>query len=73
MAEWRNGGMVIEWQNGGMVEWWNGGMAEWRNGGMAGMAVRRKERQNSRMAEMATYVLFMVHTNDDTENNNDTF
>ncbi len=29
------------------------------------MAVRRKEWQNSRMAEMATYVLFMVHTNDD--------
>jgi hypothetical protein len=26
------------------------------------MAVRRKEWQNSRMAEMATYVLFTVHT-----------
>ena len=38
------------------------GMAEWRNGGMAGMAVRRKEWQNSRMAEMATYVLFTVDT-----------
>ncbi len=37
---------------------------EWRNGGMAGMAVRRKEWQNCRMAEMATYVLFMVHTDD---------
>jgi hypothetical protein len=36
---------------------------------MAGMAVRQKEWQNSRMADMATYVLFTVHTNDD--NNND--
>ncbi len=45
-------------------------MAEWRNGGTAGMAARRKEWQNSRMAEMATYVLFTVHTNDD--NNDDT-
>jgi hypothetical protein len=35
--------------------------------GMAGMAERQKEWQNSRMAEMATYVLFMVHTNDDTK------
>ncbi len=47
-------------------------MAEWRNGGMVGMAVRRKEWQNSRMAEMATYVLFMVHTEEDT-NDDDTF
>ncbi len=39
-------------------------MVERWNGGMAGMAVRRKEWQNSRMAEMATYVLFMVHTKD---------
>ncbi len=46
-------------------------MAEWRNGGMAGMAVRRKEWQNSRMAEMATYVLFMVHTKDNTDNDTD--
>ncbi len=70
MAEWRNGG-IAEWRNGGMViEWRNGGMVEWRNGGMGGMAVRQKEWQNSRMAEMATYVLFMVHTDDDT---NDTF
>ncbi len=44
---------------------------EWRNGGMAGMAVRRKEWQNSRMAEMATYVLFMVHTDDDTDDTDD--
>jgi hypothetical protein len=45
---------------------WNGRMA-----GMAGMAERRKEWQNSRMAEMATYVLFMVHT-DDTDTDDDT-
>ncbi len=55
-----------EWQNrmaDGMVEWqeWR----EWRNG--------RKKWQNGRMAEMATYVLFMVYTNDDTKNDNDTF
>jgi hypothetical protein len=31
--------------------------------GMAGMAERQKEWQNGRMAEMATYVLFMVHGN----------
>ncbi len=46
-------------------------MAEWRNGGMAGMAVRQKEWQNSRMAEMATYVLFTVHTDDDDDADND--
>ena len=63
MAESRNGGMVIEW--------WNGGMAEWRNGGMAGMAAQRKEWLNSRMAEIATYVLFMVHTDDDTDDDDD--
>ncbi len=34
---------------------------------MAGMAERGKEWQNSRMAEMATYVLFMVHTDDVTD------
>ncbi len=41
----------------------NGRMAE-----MAGMAERQKEWQNGRMAEVATYVLFMVHadTDDDT-------
>jgi hypothetical protein len=33
--------------------------------GMAGMAEWQKEWQNGRMAEMATYVLFMVHTDDD--------
>ncbi len=42
-------------------------MAEWRNGGMAdGMAEWQKEWQNGRMAGMATYVLFMVHTDTDT-------
>ncbi len=40
---------------------------------MAGMAERRKEWQNSRMAEMATYVLFMVHTDNDTDDEDDTF
>ena len=45
-------------------------MVEWRNGGMAGMAEQRKEWPNSRMAEMATYVLFMVHT-DDTDDDDD--
>ncbi len=43
---------------------------------MAGMAVmveRQKEWQNSRMAEMAIYVLFMVYTNDDTDDNDNTF
>jgi hypothetical protein len=37
--------------------------------GMAGMAEWQKEWQNGRMAEVATYVLFMVHAND---NDNDT-
>ncbi len=80
-AEWRNGGMVVEWWNRGMAEFddnnynaqngGNGGMAEWRNGGMAGMAARRKEWQNTRMAEMATYVLFTVHTDDDDDDDDD--
>ncbi len=52
MAELQNGNRMAE-------------TVEWRNGGMAGMAVRQKEWQNSRMAEMATYVLFTVHTDDD--------
>jgi hypothetical protein len=43
-------------------------MAEWRNGGMAGTAVRRK---NGRMAGMATYVLFTVHTDDDDDDTDD--
>jgi hypothetical protein len=32
-----------------------------------GMAEWQKEWQNGRMAGMATYVLFMVHTNTDTD------
>jgi hypothetical protein len=39
--------------------------------GMAGMAEQQKEWQNGRMAEMATYVLFMVHT--DTDDDDDSF
>ncbi len=42
------------------------------------MAERQKEWQNGRMAEMDTYVLFMVHADtdtdtDDTDDNDDTF
>jgi hypothetical protein len=40
--------------------------------GMAGMAERQKEWQNGRMAEMATYILFMVHANGDGDDNDDT-
>jgi hypothetical protein len=39
--------------------------------GMAGMAEWQKEWQNSKMAEMATFVLFMVHTDDDTDDDDD--
>ncbi len=46
-----------EWSNGGNGG--NGGRTDWSNGG------------NGRMAEMATYVLFTVHTNDDTDTDND--
>ncbi len=35
------------------------------------MGVPRKEWQNSRMVEMATYVLFMVHTDNDTNDDTD--
>ena len=54
-----NGRMAgrTEWLNGGNGG--NGGRTEWSNGG------------NGRMAEMATYVLFTVHT-DDTDTNTDT-
>ena len=49
------------------------GMAEWRNSGMAdGMAEWQKEWQNGRMAEMDTYVLFMVHADTDTDTDDDT-
>ncbi len=54
MVEWRNGGMADGWRNGGMA-------------GMAGMAERQKEWQNGKMAEVATYVLFMVHANTDND------
>ncbi len=37
---------------------------------MAGMAKWQKEWQNGRMAGMATYVLFTVHT-DDTDDDDD--
>ncbi len=74
-ASRNNGGMAewcIEWRNGQMAEWSNGmnggRMAEWRNGGMADrMAEWQKEWQNGRMVRMATYVLFMVHTDTDTD------
>ncbi len=67
MVELLNGNRIAEWQNGGMAEWRNGGMA-----GMAGMAVMadgmvKWRGRNGRMAEMATYVLFTVHTDDDTD------
>jgi hypothetical protein len=38
----------------------------------SGMVERQKEWQNGRMAEMATYVLFMVHTDNDDNNDDDT-
>ncbi len=54
MTEWRNGG----W-NGGMVEW-----GEWlngENGGNGGNGGTAERMQNDKMAEVVTYVLFMVH------------
>jgi hypothetical protein len=39
--------------------------------GMAGMTEQLKEWQNGRMAEMATYVLFTVHTDDDDDDDED--
>ncbi len=39
--------------------------------GMAGMAEWQKEWQNGRMAEMDTYVLFMVHADTDTDTDTD--
>ncbi len=61
-TEWSNGGNGqmagrTEWSNGGNGG--NGGQTEWSNGG------------NGQMAEMATYVLFTVHTDDDTDTNDD--
>jgi hypothetical protein len=51
----------------GMAEMADGmadGMEEWRNGGMAEMAA---EWRNGLMAGMATYLIFMVHADDDTD------
>jgi hypothetical protein len=75
-----NGG--IEWQtewlndgnggNGRMAERMaDGRIADYNNnlrkiGTADGMAEWQKEWQNGRMAGMATYVLFMVHADDDT-------
>ncbi len=45
-----------------------------RNGrmaGMAGMAEWQKEWQNGKMAEMDSYVLFMVHADTDDDDDND--
>ncbi len=70
--EWRNGGMDgtatgMADQNGGMAD----GMVEWSNGRKGGMVEWQKEWQNGKVAEMDTYILFMVHTNtnDDTDDN----
>jgi hypothetical protein len=70
MVGWRNGRMVMEWWNGGMVEWQNGGMAEWQNGGMDGGIAGNGgmvESRNGGMAEwrngrMATYLLHLWYT-----------
>ncbi len=77
MAERRND-RTEEWQNGRMAEWRNGEMADGMTvmarmagmagmTGMAGMAERMAEWQNGRnRIQRDTYVLFMVHTDDDT-------
>ncbi len=63
----------IQWRNGR----WNGGLVEWRewsnggNGGKGGMAEWQKKWQNGKMAEMDTYVLFMVHADTDNNTNDD--
>ncbi len=61
-TEWSNGGNDrmagrTEWSNGGNGG--NGGRTEWSNG------------ENGRTAEMATYVLFPVHTDTDTDTDTD--
>ncbi len=64
MAEWRNGGMAVrrkEFQNAESRKS-NGG-----NGWIEGMADRMVKWQT----EMATYVLFMVHTDDGNDDNDD--
>jgi hypothetical protein len=53
---------MVEWR-----EWSNGG-----NGGKGGMEEWQKEWQNGKMAEMDTYVLFMVHADTDDTDNDDT-
>ncbi len=57
-----------------MVEWLIGGNGRMAGmAGMAGMTEWQKEWQNGRMAEMDTYVLFMVPADTDTDTNtNDT-
>ncbi len=50
------------------VEWQNGGMAEWRNGGNGG---RMAEWLNGRNGYLPT--IFMVHANDNDDDNTDTF
>ncbi len=55
----------------GMAE--SNGRQNGRMAGMAGMAERQKEWQNCKMAEMDTYVLFMVHADTDTDTDDDTF
>ncbi len=50
------------------TEWRSNGRQNGRMAGMAGMAEWQKEWQNGRMAEMDTYILFMVHADtDDTD------
>ena len=41
MLGWLDGGMVMGWWNGGMVEWWDGGLVGWLDGmvGMVGWSV----------------------------------
>jgi hypothetical protein len=39
--------------------------------GMAGMAEWQKEWQNGKMAEMDTYLLFMVHADTDNDDDDD--
>ena len=67
MAEWRNGGMaeMADGMADGMAEWQNGGMAEWWNGG------RMAEWSNGGNGYLPT--IFMVHANNDDDDNTNTF